>query len=94
MVSVLASSAVHVDHGFKLRSGQIEDYNIGICCFFSKDAGLKSKSKDLFARNQNSMLDCSNMSTRTFGFSALAIEKSNLACWSSTKRTSSSSHRM
>ena len=31
MVSVLASSAV--DRGFEQRSGQTNDYKIGICCF-------------------------------------------------------------
>ena len=45
MVSVLTSSAV--DRGFESRSGQIKDYKIGICCFPSKHAALKRKSKDL-----------------------------------------------
>ena len=45
MVSVLDSSAV--DRGFDPRSGQIKDYKIGICCFPSKHAALKRKSKDL-----------------------------------------------
>ena len=45
MVSVLDSIAV--DRGFDPRSGQIKDYKIGICCFPSKHAALKRKSKDL-----------------------------------------------
>ena len=50
MVSVLASSAV--DRGFKSRWGQTKDYKIGICCFSTKHAALRSKSKDWLARNQ------------------------------------------
>jgi len=42
MVSVLASSAV--DRGFEPRSGQTEDYKIGICCFSDKHAALRRKS--------------------------------------------------
>ena len=42
MVSVLASSAV--DHGFEPESGQIKDYNIGICCFSAKYAALEERS--------------------------------------------------
>jgi hypothetical protein len=34
MVSVLASSAV--DRGLELRSGETQDYKIGICCFSDK----------------------------------------------------------
>ena len=49
MVSVLASSAV--DRGFKSRSGQTKDYNIGMCCFSAKHAALWGKSKDGFAWN-------------------------------------------
>jgi hypothetical protein len=45
MVIVLDSIAV--DRGFDPRSGQIKDYKIGICCFPSKHAALKRKSKDL-----------------------------------------------
>ena len=43
MVSVLVSSVV--DHGFEPRSGQIKDYEIGICCFSAKHAALRRKSK-------------------------------------------------
>ena len=39
MVSVLASSAV--DRGFKPRSDQTKDYNIGICFFCTKHAALR-----------------------------------------------------
>jgi hypothetical protein len=53
MVSVLASSAL--DRGFKPRSGQTKDYQIGICCFSSKHAALRRKIKDWLARNQNNV---------------------------------------
>jgi hypothetical protein len=53
MVSVLASSVV--DRGFEPRSGQTNDYAIGICCFSAKQAALGRKSKDWLARNQNNV---------------------------------------
>jgi hypothetical protein len=45
MVSVLALSAV--DRGFVPWSGQTKNFAIGIYCFFTKHAALRSKSKDL-----------------------------------------------
>jgi hypothetical protein len=66
MVSVLASSAVH--HGFDPRSGQTKDYKIGICCFSTKHATLRRKSKDWLAQNQNNVSEWSNMSTRELLF--------------------------
>ena len=53
MVSVITSIAG--DLGFDPRSSQTEDYNIGICCFSSKHAALRSKSKDRLARNQDNV---------------------------------------
>jgi hypothetical protein len=44
MVSVLYSSVV--DHGFEHESGQTKDHDIGICCFSTKHAASKRKSKD------------------------------------------------
>ena len=35
-----------VDHGFEPRLGQTKDYKIGICCFSTKHAALRRKSKD------------------------------------------------
>ena len=64
VVSVLASSVV--DRGFVSRSSETKDYKIGICCFFDKHAALWRKSKYLLARNQNNMLEWSDMSTRFF----------------------------
>jgi hypothetical protein len=53
IVSVFAWSSV--DRGFELRSGQTKDYNIGICCFSTKQAALRSKSKDELWRNQDNV---------------------------------------
>ena len=44
MVSVLASSAN--DRGFESESGQIKDYEICICCFFTKYVALLRKRKE------------------------------------------------
>jgi hypothetical protein len=62
MVSVPASSAV--DRGFESRSGQSNDYTIGICCFSAKHAALRRKSKDWLARNQKNVSEWSDISTR------------------------------
>ena len=53
MVRVLTSNAV--DRGFKPRSGQAKDYEIGICCFSAKHAALRRKGKDWLAQNQNNV---------------------------------------
>ena len=62
MFSVLASSAE--DRGFEPRSGQTNDYKIGICCFFAKHAALRRKGKNWLVRNQNKVSEWNNMSTR------------------------------
>ena len=62
MVSVLASDAV--DRGFESRSGQTNNYKIGMSCFSAKHAALRRKSKDWSARNQNNVSEWSDMSTR------------------------------
>ena len=62
MISLLASSAVY--RGFEAQSGQNKEYRIGICCFSVKHAVLRRKSKDWLARNQNNVLEWSDMSTR------------------------------
>jgi hypothetical protein len=66
MVSVLASSAV--DRGLEPWSGQTKDYKIGICCFSTKHAALRRKSKDWFAHNQNNVSEWSDMSTHRLLF--------------------------
>jgi hypothetical protein len=60
MVSMLASSGV--DRGFESRSGQTEDYKIGICCFSTKHAALRRKSKDWLAQNQDNVSEWGYMS--------------------------------
>ena len=88
IVSMLPSSAV--DRGFEPRSGYSKDYKIGICCFSAKHTALRRKSKGWLARNQNNVFEWSDMSTRGLFFRW--AKNPNSACWSSTKRTSSSSH--
>jgi hypothetical protein len=46
-----------VDRECEPQSGQTKDYNIGICCFSAKNAALRRKSKDWFARNQDNVSD-------------------------------------
>ena len=62
MVSVLTSS--EVDREFEPRLGQTKDYEIGICCFSSKHAALRRKSKHWLARNQDNVSEWSDMSIR------------------------------
>ena len=50
-----------VNRGFNHRSGQPKDYEIGIWCFFAKQAALRRKSKDWLARNQDNVSGLSNM---------------------------------
>ena len=72
MVSVLASRAV--DRGFELRSCQRKEYKIDICCFNTKHAALRRKSKDLLTRNQNNMSERGDMSNHAkCCFSELAL---------------------
>jgi hypothetical protein len=59
-VSGIASGVV--DRGFEPRSGQTKDYEIGICCFSSKHAALRRKSKDWLARNQDNVSEWVDMS--------------------------------
>ena len=71
MVSVLASSAV--DRGFEPRSGQAKDYKIGSCCFSTKHAALRRKSKDWLARNQNNVSSGTTCLSADCCFSELAL---------------------
>jgi hypothetical protein len=61
IVNLLASGPV--DHGVESRSDQTKDYVIGICCFSSKHAALRRKSKDWLARNQNNVSKWGDMSS-------------------------------
>ena len=77
MVSVLASSAV--DRGLDPRSGQTKDFKIGICCFSAKHAALRRKSKDWLARNQNNVIEWSDMSIRELLFQCASTIKIHLS---------------
>jgi hypothetical protein len=70
---VLASSVV--DRGFEPRLNQAKDYEIGICCFSAKHAALKSKGKDLLARTQDNMSECSDMAIRGLLFQCASTIK-------------------
>ena len=60
MVSELAWSVV--DRELEPWSGQTKDYKIGICCFSTKEAALRSKNKDWLARNQKDVSEWDDMS--------------------------------
>ena len=66
MVSVFAYCVV--DRGFKPWSGQTKDYKMGMCCFLTKNAALRSKSKDWLARNRNNVSEWNDMSTHRLLF--------------------------
>jgi hypothetical protein len=59
MVGVLALSVV--DRGFEPQSDQTEDYKIGICCFSTKHAALRRKSKDWLTRNRDNVSEWGDM---------------------------------
>ena len=62
MVSVLVLSAV--DRVFEPWSSQSKDYKIDICCFSTKHAALRRKSKEWLAWNQDNVSEWGDMSTR------------------------------
>ena len=77
MIDMLALSAV--DHRLKPQLNQTKDFNIGISCFSAKHAALRSKSKEMLARNKdNDVSEWSNMSTCGLSFP-----------WASTKHPTS-----
>jgi hypothetical protein len=49
-----------------VRSDQIKDYTIGICCYSSQDTAIMSNNKDELSRNQYNMSEWSDMYTRCF----------------------------
>ena len=77
MISMLASSAV--DHLFKSRSGQTKDYKISMCCFSTKHAALRTKSKDWLAQNQDNVSDRGDMSIRRLLFQRASTIKIQLS---------------
>ena len=77
MVSVLASSAL--GHGFEPWLGHTTDYENGICCFSAKHTALRRKSKDWWARNQDNMSECGDMSIHGLLFQWASIMKIHLS---------------
>jgi hypothetical protein len=51
-----------VDRGFEPWYDETKDYEIGICCFPTNHAALRSKSKDWLAPNQDNVTKWSCMS--------------------------------
>ena len=45
-------SILILNYGFDPWSHQIKDYEIGICCFSTEHAALRSRSKDWLAHSQ------------------------------------------
>ena len=77
LVSVLSSNTI--DLGFELLCGQTKyNYKTGMCCFSASYAALRSKSKDLLARNQYNVSDWNDMSAPDCCFSELALQISVL----------------
>lgn len=62
MVSGLAPGSV--DCGFKPRSGQTKDYNIGIRCFSDKHTVVRSENKVCLVRDPNNVSKWSDTSNR------------------------------
>jgi predicted LPLAT superfamily acyltransferase len=77
MVSVFASSAVIRE--LEYRSGQIKEYQIGICCFFAKHAALRRKSKDWLARNQDNVFEWGDISIHALLFQRASTIKIQLS---------------
>ena len=77
---VFLSSAVN--RGLEPQSGQIKDYEIGICCFSAKyiNGALRRKNKDWFARSLGTRIMCPSgaacLSADCY-FSELALLKTN-----------------
>ena len=71
MVSILTSSAI--DYGFKPRSDQTKDNEIGIYCFSAKHSALRRKSKDRLAQNQNNVSEWATCPSAFCCFSQLAL---------------------
>jgi hypothetical protein len=71
MVSVLASNEV------ESLSDQAKDYKNCLCCFYTKYAAFRRKSKDWLARNQDNVSEWGEMSTRGLLFQWARTKKSN-----------------
>ena len=57
------------------QSGQTKDYNIGICCFSTKDEVLRNMSKSWLALNQDNVSEWSNISNIKIQYNVLVYYK-------------------
>jgi hypothetical protein len=62
MYAMFAIVQHNINHGFESSSGKTKDYKIDICCFSTKHAAIRSKSKCWLAWNQYNVFEWSNMS--------------------------------
>jgi hypothetical protein len=63
----------YLNRGIEPRPGQTKDYKIGICCFSTKHAPLRRKSKDWLALNQNNVSEWRTCLPADCYFSELAL---------------------
>ena len=77
MVTMLTLSALY--RRFKSPMGQTKDYQISICCLFTKHAALWRKSKDWLARNQDNVSKWGDMSIRGLFFKGDSVIKIQLS---------------
>jgi hypothetical protein len=77
LISKTTSSVV--DHGFVLRSGKTKDNNIVICRISAQDAALRSKSKNMLARNQDNVSEWSAFLPMGCCISQLALKNIKLS---------------
>jgi len=61
-IGMLSSSVG--DRGFEPQSGQIKNYEIGICCFSANHAVVRRKSNDWLVRNQDEVSEWGDMFIR------------------------------
>ena len=90
MVNMKASSAVYDE--LNSRSGQINDLNIGICCFSTKQTTLQVKNNDQFSWSQEQVSEQMTCQSLYFCFKCANKIKLQLVFWSSRIWIPSSSH--
>jgi len=60
-------------------SSQTKDYKIGICCFSTKHAALRRKSKDWLVQNRNNVSEWDDMSIHVLLFQWASTMKIQLS---------------
>ena len=71
LVSMLTISVV--DCEFVPQSDQTKDYKIGICCFSTKHAALRRKSKDGLSPNQDNVSESVGVTCLTSFYKIIPI---------------------